>query len=137
MTPARKYETSDAEDACFLGNDPGGLEPYVTDPDGHVRHASFVEECRPRDLRYTLPVGIPTASEVIDTSPESYKALAEELRKAIFDVELMIEVNQVTDGPRNSKERVERAERHALVGRLTKIRRALYRSKDVIENLEA
>lgn len=63
--------------------------------------------------------------------------LAEELRKAIFDVELMIELNQVTDGPRNSKERVEQAERHALVGRLTKIRRALYRSKDVIENLEA
>lgn len=63
--------------------------------------------------------------------------LAEDLRKAIFDVELMIELNQVTNGPRNSKERTEQAERHALVGRLTKIRRALYRSKDVIENLEA
>jgi len=52
---------ADAEDACFLGNDPGGLEPYVTDPDGYVRHASFVEECRLRDLRYTLPVGFPEA----------------------------------------------------------------------------
>ena len=64
-------------------------------------------------------------------------ALVEELRKAIFDVELMIETNQVTDGPRNQNERAEHAERHALVGRLTKIRRALYRSKDIIENLEA
>lgn len=63
--------------------------------------------------------------------------LVEDLRKAIFDVELMIQTTQVTDGPRNSKERTEHAERHALVGRLTKIRRALYRSKDLIENLEA
>jgi hypothetical protein len=64
-------------------------------------------------------------------------ALVEELRKAIFDVELMIETNQVTDGPRNQKERAEHAERHALVSRLAKIRRALYRSKNIIENLEA
>lgn len=63
--------------------------------------------------------------------------LVKELRKAIFDVELMIELNQVTDGPRNQKERAEQAECHALVGRLAKIRRALYRSKGVIENLEA
>jgi len=63
--------------------------------------------------------------------------IVEDLCKAIFDVELMIETNQVTDGPRNQKERAEQAERHALVGRLTKIRRALYRSKDIIENLEA
>lgn len=69
------------------------------------------------------------------TGPD--KALAEELRKAIFDVELMIELNQVTDGPRNQKERAEQAERHALVGRLAKIRRALHRSKEIIENLEA
>lgn len=65
------------------------------------------------------------------------KTLADELRRAILDVELMIELNQVTDGPRNQKERAEHAERHALVSRLTKIRRALYRSKDVIENLES
>jgi hypothetical protein len=63
--------------------------------------------------------------------------LAEELRKAIFDVELMIETNRVTDGPRNQKERAEQAEQHALVNRLAKIRRALYRAKDVIDNLEA
>lgn len=62
--------------------------------------------------------------------------LVEELRKAIFDVELIIQVNQVTNGPRSNKERVEQSERHTLVSRLSKIRRALYRSKDIIENLE-
>jgi len=62
--------------------------------------------------------------------------LVEDLRKAIFDVELMVQTNQVTDGPHSSKERTEHAERHALVRRLAKIRRALYRSKDIIENLE-
>lgn len=62
--------------------------------------------------------------------------LTNDINKAIFDVELMIETNQVTDGPRNSKERVEQAERHALVNRLTKIRRTLYRSKDIISNLD-
>lgn len=63
--------------------------------------------------------------------------LADDLRKAILDVELMIETNRVTDGPRNQKERAGQAEQHALVGRLTRIRRALYRSKDIVENLEA
>lgn len=78
-----------------------------------------------------------TKDAAIHASVNPNAELVEELRKAIFDVELMIEVNQVTDGPRNSRERVEQAERHALVGRLAKIRRALYRSKDVIENLES
>lgn len=72
-----------------------------------------------------------------DAAIHANAKLAEELRKAIFDVELMIQTTQVTDGPRNSKERTEHAERHALVGRLTKVRRALYRSLDVIDNLEA
>lgn len=94
---------------------------WCTVPDPSTEHGYCGQ---PKDAAIHAPV-------------RAYKELSEDLRKAIFDVELMIELNQVTDGPRNQNERAEHAERHALVGRLSKIRRALYRSKDVIEHLEA
>lgn len=59
-------------------------------------------------------------------------ALEKEIKDAIFEAELLIEVFNVKDGPRNSKERAEQAEMHQRVRQLTKIRRALYRSLDAV-----
>lgn len=66
--------------------------------------------------------------------PESAHAtdLEGELKAAIFEIELLIETTQVSDGPRNSKERTEQQEQHQRVNQYTKIRRALYRSLDAL-----
>jgi len=65
-----------------------------------------------------------------------YKEIVAEIKTAISEVELLIEVTQVKDGPRNSMERTAHAERHQRVRQFTLIRRALYRSLDVIDHLE-
>lgn len=41
---------ADAEDAAYIGNDPGALLPHVIDLDGHAVCASFVESCEMRNL---------------------------------------------------------------------------------------
>lgn len=66
----------------------------------------------------------------------SDRPLDGELREAIFEVELLIETTRVTDGPRNSKERVEQQERHQRVRQLSVIRRALYHALEAIDGGE-
>jgi hypothetical protein len=58
--------------------------------------------------------------------------LVTEIKDAIFEVELLIEVHRTPDGPRTAKQRTEFAEMNQRVGQLTKVRRALYRALEAI-----